>query len=375
MDGPKLLSHPGEPYSPAVLQRQFHGMTPRDVYVHLAKRQGCKSVGSVLKLLPNRLNGWCDVTSLDLSGTYVGARGAIVIFELCKLLSDLKHISLADNYLDNSSVWALAKMAMFHSSLIYIDVSSNPISWTGGMSLLELVTRNNLIQSVIISDTLIKPKLAEYIDIQTRLNVALRNRQSKKEPNACNHAIIIRQRALKRLFNEILETERNATNSNVKEDRVPKRYIVDGIKEEWRLCGREAEIKQKSSRYFEDAINRAPLDMISWDVFMLLSMSEDVVYNSEYVAKLRYVFQVFDIDGGGYIEAKDLHAIFACLNKGVALTSEEISTRKAFYDLDDTMSLRWDEFLLMMYDLGPVNGQPLNAATGTPFEKPSAVVH
>ena len=130
------------------LQLQFSSLEPCEAYSLICKRCGCKCIRSVSTALPATPSTWGTLTTLDLSRTYIGPRGVLPVAELCKVLGSLKSLLVADNYLDNQSVWWLSKMALFHPSLTRIDLSSNQsISWTGGMSLLDLACKNGAIAS------------------------------------------------------------------------------------------------------------------------------------------------------------------------------------------------------------------------------------
>eukprot|EP00744_Colponema_vietnamica_P018596 GILI01026246.1.p1 GENE.GILI01026246.1~~GILI01026246.1.p1 ORF type:complete len:368 (+),score=36.10 GILI01026246.1:23-1126(+) len=367
MEDDQYLAPLGQPYVPAELQRQFSGMSPRDVYALLCKRRRCRCVSSVSLMLPEKVNSWNEVSIIDLGRTYVGPKGALVVIEICKLFANLKELRLANNYLENASVWALCKMAQFHPSIRRVDVSGNDISWTAGMCLLELTAKNSQLESVVLCDTLLKPTIVNLIDVQTRRNIALQNRNNRRGPNPSNHPITIRLRSLKRFFNDVLAREGV-------DGKIASSYIVDGVREMWKLTGREDELKQRPPQFFEKLATRAPSSTINWEVFMLLVMGEDIVYHSEYVSKVRFVFNAFDADASGYIEAKDLGEIIMCLSDGRPPPADQVAQKKAFLDLDDTMSVGWDEFLLMVYDLGAIAGTTLNN-TATPLSIAQPLTH
>ena len=366
-DRSEFLSEPGKPYAPADLQRQFQGMTPRDVYALLCKRQGCKCISGVLDLLPNRENGWEDISVLDLSRTYVGARGAQVVIELCKLLSCLKKITLADNYLDNQSAWMLSKMAVYHPSISWVDVSNNPISWVGGMSILELVTRNHMVQKILVCGTHINASIQEYIAIQTRRNTCIRDGHTRRGTNPCNHPIAMRQRALKRFFVDA------CSKLGIQNGKAPKSIVKEGVKEAYRLAGREEDLQQRPPDFVEGIVERAPSQEVGWDTFMLLCMCENAVIDAGVISKIRFIFEAFDIGSTGHVDAKDLQEMLNCMHDESLVTSEEVAMKKAYFDLGDNMTIVWDEFLLMMYDSNVRKGERLGAALESPLGTTGAV--
>ena len=284
------------------LQLQFSSLAPCEAYSLICKRCGCKCIRSVSTALPATPSTWGTLTTLDLSRTYIGPRGVLPVAELCKVLGSLKSLLVADNYLDNQSVWWLSKMALFHPSLTRIDLSSNQsISWTGGMSLLDLACKNGAIASLDLSATSIMPSVLESIHAQLRRNAALfGSRRRTQVPTPCSHPITIRQRALKRFFREMLVQEKTSGEA------LPRRYLADGLKEYWKLSGRESKINQRTTEFFDSLLKRAPSDAIEWEAFMILIMVEGVEYNSQLVQHLRDAFNQFDVDGAGYVEVSDL---------------------------------------------------------------------
>lgn len=354
MDDAAFLSPQGVAYSSSEIQRQFTGMSPREVYALLCKRRRCKLSSTFSAMLSDRVNGWDETQRIDLSAAYVGPKGILVVVEICKILSSLRILVLSNNYLDNASILCLCRMAQFHPTLQKIDVSGNAITWTAGMCLLDLVTKNCLIDSVVVFNTLLRQNIIDLIQIQVRRNIAFQHRSRRRGPNPSNHPITIRLRSLKRFFNEVSAREGS-------DGRIPSSYIIDGVREMWKLTGREEELKQRPPHFYEKLATRAPSSTVNWEIFMLLVMGEDVVYNAEYVSRVRYVFNAFDADASGYVETRDLAEILTCLNNGKPPTDEQVQVKRDLLDLDDEMSIGWDEFLLMIYDLGALKGVHLNA--------------
>lgn len=365
-----FLSPPGQPYVSADLLRTFAGMSPRDVYVLLCKRAGCRAVSSVRAMLPDKPGAW-DVREVNLARSYVGARGCIPVIELCKLFPNLTSVSFAGNHLSNQSVWHICKVLQFHPSVVRLDLSENDVSWTAGMCVLELSTRNTTLQHIELGGTLIKPKVVAAINGQIRKNMIAGSRQSRRGPNPSNHPMTIRQRALKRTFRDLLARE-----GTQEEGLVPRGCIADGLKESFKLMGRESEAEYRSPAFFERAVARAGgSDYVSWECFMLLVMLDDVTFSPALVEDLRRVFRHFDSDGAGYLEMRDLADAMAALHGGNPPSPEEVLAKMEAFDGDETMTLSWDEFLLLMYDRGPVVGELGSFATHTPLKKKLVVHH
>lgn len=346
-DSNSLLTPAGQPYSCSELLVKYSTTNPRDMYTALCKKCGCKPISAVASRFPDKVGTWNQLDVIDVSKTYVGPKGIIPLIEICKLLPNVETLIFRDNYLNNEAIWYLSKMVMFHPSIKTLDLSRNAISWTSAMCLVELVTKNIQVGSVILSDTAIPQGIVEAIQAQVAKNASLGGRKQRRGPNPCNHPTTIRQRALKRYFNEI----------SGKKDTVPRSRLSDGLKEMWKISGREREITQRTPLFYENFNKRAPNDEVDWETFLILVMLEDVQCNEAFVGKLRHIFQQFDIDCGGFVEVRELKAMMTLLSPTLTPPSaEELKLKLHFYDLDEQMTLTWDEFLLLMYDHGPVVG-------------------
>ena len=359
-----LLSPPGQPYDPTELQRAFAGMSARDVYTLLCKRCGCKAISSIIAVLPEKPGDWTSVTELDLSRTYIGPRGVIPLLELCKLFAGLTSINLSSNYLNNQSVWHVTKALIYHPAVQRIDLSGNEISWTAAMCVLELVTRNSNIIRVGLNDTLVLPKVVATINQQLRRNLIIGSRSNRRGPNPSNHPITIRLRSLKRFFREALAKEDNPADG-----RLPKTIVIDGLKECYKLTGKEQELEHRSAAFFERYLGRVETDTVDWETFMLIVLLEDVTVNPEAVDELRGVFKHFDVDDAGYVEYGDLKEMMTMLRHGAEPTDAEVLSKIEAHDADELMTMNWDEFLLLMYDKGPVVGELSTFHVHTPLKQ------
>jgi len=371
------LSPPGKPYQSAELQRKFYGMTLRDIYVMICRRQGCAKANSgVLKLLSDKAGDW-EVQSLDLSHNYIGSRGAIPVIELTKLLPKLRVINLADNYLDNKSALHLCKTAAYHPALTQIDVSSNPFTWCAGMSFLELVERNVMISKVGIDFTLLKPKITDAIVARARKNLT-EGMAPRRASKPTNHQKTIHIRALKRLYRELV----------TEEGKVPKRAVVQGLRDYYKLRGLENELKDLPIDVLDDAVRRTqcegrdgtPEGCIEWECFMLCVLTP-LPYDAKTVSNIRHVFQLSDVDGVGFVDAADLKEMITLLHGGDTVgaegkntpkkgtpTDQEVQQRLDMLNADNTMTLTWEEFLYIMYSTVPSTvGSTTVLPTATPL--------
>eukprot|EP00658_Telonema_sp_P-2_P009535 TRINITY_DN1355_c0_g1_i2.p1 TRINITY_DN1355_c0_g1~~TRINITY_DN1355_c0_g1_i2.p1 ORF type:complete len:235 (+),score=54.23 TRINITY_DN1355_c0_g1_i2:92-796(+) len=204
--------------------------------------------------------------------------------------------------------------------------------------------------------------------IQTRRNACTRDRHARRGANPSNHPLTLKQRALKRFFTECC----NALG--VQNAKLPKQYIEKGVKEVLRLSGRDEDANQYPTAVYSSIVSKAPTEEVGWDTFMLLSMCDNATMDSGVISKLRFIFDAFDIGHVDYVDAKDLVDMMTCMHNGVAPTPEEVATKKAYFDLDDTMTIHWDEFLLMLYDNNTIStGERLTVALESPIGTVGAV--
>lgn len=371
--GYSLLSPAGHPYSPADLQRQFVGMSARDVYALLCRRNNCRVISSVIEQLPEKPGVW-DLAQLDLEKTYVGHRGLVPVIELCKLLHKLQSLSFANNYLTNKSVWFACQMLMFHPAVSSVSFACNDVSWTAGMCILELVTRNANVRAVDVTETLLQPKVAQAILTQIRRNVAgATGKEQKKRAQSSNpisHARAVRIRALKRLFRDLL-SKKGTPDSGGGSGKVPRECIAEGLVAQAALSGRERELEQRGPDYIKSVASRAPAEMVDWESFLLLVLFPEMPLRREHVDSLRRLFNSVNSDGSGYVFAAELPAMLAAV-LGHPPTPLELHSKLAYFGLqheDTVTTMTFDEFLVLVSEHGPEVGEHVTHATKTPMAR------
>eukprot|EP00756_Hemistasia_phaeocysticola_P028325 Hpha_TRINITY_DN16169_c1_g8::TRINITY_DN16169_c1_g8_i1::g.4825::m.4825 len=333
------------------LPRSWRGMSARDVYVALCKELKLRVNSNLVGVLPTTPDEF-SIESLDLSTNMVGPRGVVPVIEIARLSPKLKKVDFRDNYLDNPSVRAISLGLKNHPGLESIDFSRNPISWTAGMAILELVTNNTMIQEVGLEGTLLKEGVMESIRNRIGQNQALQAKQKSKGPNPTNHPITIRMRALKRLFSELVARE--GTQAGL----VPKRCIVEGYKENMRMQSRESDLERLSVTFYEELKRRCNADeqgMIDWETFLVVSMVEDVGFSAEEIEAIKRAFKHYDLDQSGFIDMFELRAVIQAVTDQTP-SDQFVRDKLRMYDADGSNTITVDEFIIMMVDKGPQLG-------------------
>ena len=218
-----------------------------------------------------------------------------------------------------------------------------------------------------MSDTLLKPKVIQSIHEQIHKNMRAAGQQKRLGPNPTNHPITIHQRGLKRHFKDLLQKCENIAADGgqaLPKGRVPKNDLIAGYKEYLKLQGREHAISNLPASFFEDLLRRVPADTTSldWESFMILVMIEDVALVTTVIESLRRVFSQFDLRGNGYVEFRELRDMIAAV-RGAPPAEAELNAKLDYFGADMSMTLSWDEFLLLMYDHGAALNEKVDSVT------------
>jgi hypothetical protein len=297
----------------------------------------------MLKTLPTEPDVF-DSLEIDLSMNMVGTKGLLPVLEVIRISPRLRKFSVKENYLDNAACNQLVQALKDHPSISHLDVSHNPISWTGGMSLLELVDLNPRIKRVDVEGTHIKPDIIDVL--ARRIEQNQKGHKGGKKPKPINSNVCVRLRCLKALFSEIHRKENHAGR------KIHKKNIIKGWKENKRLQGQEDQLGQSDTFWAELQLCCHPdsNDLITWEAFLLISMCEDVSYNPQDVENLREEFKRWDPDGNGYIDLLEMRQMMKELSGGREPSDNEVRSFLKRYDAEGNNTTNWDDFLLMMYE-------------------------
>lgn len=358
-----------EPYDVRHLQDEYHSFSPRDTYVLLCHKVGVKPVPTVAKFFPAEPGNWDNVVRLDLSLSYVGHKGFLVMLQMCMRLPKLTYFSAADNHLTNDSIYALARMALFHPGLCEIDVSSNPfVSWSAAMWLLELVQRNQQITCLLTTGTSIEEDWQELLFEQTRHNAAAMFVAKGGASKPTHHPNATFLRAIKRYFQDI--QDENGT--------VPVASIIDGFNELQRIKGKKVERQTHSESFFQAMVARAPsVERLDWQAFAVILFCSGISYNPRLSHEIRRVFDAFNVAPPKHepqVEVKDFPLIYERLFHRKMLPTDA-AQYTARMGLELGMTALWDEFLITFYPHGPEEGERPVGILNTPMGTLDSLAH
>ncbi|RNF26031.1 putative calpain-like cysteine peptidase [Trypanosoma conorhini] len=359
-----LYTTAGQPYNVQQLQSEFHAISPAEAYAELCQRHQCHPIRAVAAMFSSVVGNWNATTTLNFSRLYVGPKGIRPVVEMCKRIPALASLNCANNYLTNDSVYFITRMAMFHPALERIELACNEfISWTGGTYLTELVVRNANIKEVGTRSTAIPTRVAEAVFEQTRRNCVLAAQASGRMPKPPTHPAVIHLRTLKRFF---MERQENGT--------VPASVLADGFRERLRILGQERDIDNYTDDFYEKLRRGLPQDRIPWEAFVITLRMDGSLYDADLVKKIQRVFLEFNLEPAagveGFVEVRELAAMFARLY-GEPPTPLERVNMYSYLGLDDTMTLRFDEFLPLMYVRGPKEKTLASGWQLTPLHPPT----
>eukprot|EP00667_Euglena_gracilis_P024289 EG_transcript_27871 len=143
---------------------RFDGITPRGVYAKQCQALGCQKNVSLLRSLSDSLDGFNQLTELDLTHHLIGRVGFGAILEVIRIGCNLRRLCLANNGLDDACILSLLAAIKGHTELVYVDLSSNPLGRSIGKELLHFVCVCNQIQWLLLEETLISQSVHQMID-------------------------------------------------------------------------------------------------------------------------------------------------------------------------------------------------------------------
>eukprot|EP01012_Entosiphon_sulcatum_P064292 TRINITY_DN93077_c0_g1_i1.p1 TRINITY_DN93077_c0_g1~~TRINITY_DN93077_c0_g1_i1.p1 ORF type:complete len:358 (-),score=55.67 TRINITY_DN93077_c0_g1_i1:83-1156(-) len=320
----------------------YEGWPARDIYTHRCKAHNCRVNSGVTKLLASATPA--EFTEIDFTQNMLGSKGLLPVLDVLRLCNNLKKLTVRDNYLDNGAIHKLAEALKTHPAVTFLDVGCNPVSWTAGMSLLDLVTCNPQIRTVLMDDTHIKPSIIETIQKKAQQNQTVSKRPPQDQKGKPSQSSIsTRLRALKKIFQEIAKRENLG-------GKVHKKNVALGYEENMRLKGLTPNLKPSDIQQLQQRCNADSHGFIDWEAFLLISLSDDISYDANDVRRLHAEFDKWDANKNGQIEPRELRTMMANLNGGDAPREEDIQQLLRTYDSDNSNSLSWDEFLIMMYE-------------------------
>eukprot|EP00668_Euglena_longa_P029125 GGOE01036469.1.p1 GENE.GGOE01036469.1~~GGOE01036469.1.p1 ORF type:complete len:677 (-),score=150.04 GGOE01036469.1:234-2264(-) len=158
--------------------------SPRALYHQHCERLGCRKNPVLLQVLPNTLNTFHLVTSIDLTGSCLGPTGCQALLEVIRLTPQLRSLALADNELDDGCVRQLLGILTGRKALTYLDLSGNCCGEGLGEELVQFVEETPTLQALQLRGSQVTD---EHLDmIEDRL---MANRKAASATMALGEAI------------------------------------------------------------------------------------------------------------------------------------------------------------------------------------------
>jgi len=142
----------------------------RGMYQYYCGQYGCKVNSQLARNLPAD-TGAFDLVELDCSGNFVGDRGILPVLEVVRACKRVRTLILPDNGIKNPGVECIVHLALEHSALEELDLSSNRITLGAGKVLHELARKNPRIQRIEVAGTRIDDQLQARIQAAVKANV------------------------------------------------------------------------------------------------------------------------------------------------------------------------------------------------------------
>lgn len=150
----------------------YAGLSLQQIYERSCVDQGCKRNSALVKMLPSMPDLFTEPTKLDLSTNFLGPKGLKSLLEVVRVCGDLREINLRDQQLTNESIQVLCDVLRTHPSVTHLFLDHNPITIAAGISLLDLVRENAVLEVITLDKTEIRPTVLESIAHQLEKNVA-----------------------------------------------------------------------------------------------------------------------------------------------------------------------------------------------------------
>jgi serine/threonine protein kinase len=139
----------------------------RILYLSKCTSHGVKPNTDVERLFTECTN---EVTILDLSTNYVGAKGLLAVIDLVGENERIEKIVLGNNGVNNAVVEKLCAVLRKHKSVTSVDLSHNSVSHMAGRMLLHLIQMNNRIIELKLEGTQVMPTMLTRIQAQLARN-------------------------------------------------------------------------------------------------------------------------------------------------------------------------------------------------------------
>ncbi|CCD16521.1 unnamed protein product [Trypanosoma congolense IL3000] len=148
------------------------GLTFRQRYIEFCRQGGIKPNSMLMRLFPDKQG--ISVMRIDTSMNYVGPKGFYPILQALRGNAGLEYLNLSHNNLENDEVVELVNVLLTDSgaSLVFLDLSNNPVSLVGGAALLRLAQSNPLLSTIRVKGTLIPQQVCRTIQEACDANTA-----------------------------------------------------------------------------------------------------------------------------------------------------------------------------------------------------------
>eukprot|EP01006_Ploeotia_vitrea_P021235 TRINITY_DN53591_c0_g1_i1.p1 TRINITY_DN53591_c0_g1~~TRINITY_DN53591_c0_g1_i1.p1 ORF type:complete len:532 (+),score=61.86 TRINITY_DN53591_c0_g1_i1:76-1671(+) len=140
-------------------------------YRYFCRQHQCSPNRQLVKFFDGMILS--QVQTLDLNGNFVGPKGFLPVADMCAKCTALESLFVQENNLSNASISYLATTVKGHSSLKWVDLSGNPLTFSAGQPLVDFVTHCTQIQRVRLSNSLVPQ---QYVH---RLHAIVRERNER----------------------------------------------------------------------------------------------------------------------------------------------------------------------------------------------------
>eukprot|EP00997_Jenningsia_sp_PLL12_P006015 NODE_2560_length_902_cov_81.922626_g2104_i0.p1 GENE.NODE_2560_length_902_cov_81.922626_g2104_i0~~NODE_2560_length_902_cov_81.922626_g2104_i0.p1 ORF type:complete len:196 (+),score=70.97 NODE_2560_length_902_cov_81.922626_g2104_i0:187-774(+) len=129
-----------------------------------------KPNSAVVKLLDSTEEQEEDLTVMDFTNNYLGAKGIHAALASVADSTTIHTLKLAGNQMENDAVGIVVEMLRTHPTITSVDLSNNPITQLAGRQILGLLQENHNIIELNMAETYVQESMIAKINAQLERN-------------------------------------------------------------------------------------------------------------------------------------------------------------------------------------------------------------
>ncbi|PWU96588.1 putative calpain-like cysteine peptidase [Trypanosoma cruzi] len=159
----------------------FAGLSLREIYEKKCVELHCRKNSAICQLLSDVPDEYQSLVFIDLSKNFLGPKGILPLLEIVRCCRNIRVFDLRAQQLDIVAIDALCLALRQHPSILQINLSDNPLTMNAGVSLLQLVRENPVIEFMTLERTGIGNSIVQAIKCQLERNRRVKEMVAERE--------------------------------------------------------------------------------------------------------------------------------------------------------------------------------------------------